>query len=60
VTVALLLQGIGHKREAMPPQAFDGPLDFAKRILAEQFITFPRFVLSGGWMRNVTRRPEHS
>lgn len=60
VTVAFLLQGIGHKRESMPPQPFDGPLDFAKRILAEQFITFPRFVLSGGWMRNVTRRPEHS
>jgi hypothetical protein len=60
VMVAFLLQGIGHKREAMPPQPFDGPLDFAKRILAEQFITFPRFVLSGGWMRNVTRRPEHS
>jgi hypothetical protein len=30
-----------------------------KRVFAEQFVTFPRFVLSGGWMRNVTRRAGH-
>jgi Protein of unknown function (DUF962) len=46
------LQVIGHKREAEPPIPFDGPGDFVLRLLAEQFITFPRFVLSGGWGRN--------
>ena len=56
---AFLVQGLGHKREAMAPQPFDGPLDFLRRIVAEQFVTFPRFVLSGGWMRNVTRRARH-
>jgi uncharacterized membrane protein YGL010W len=47
--VAFGLQGFGHKREAEPPARFDGPGDAVSRILAEQFITFPRFVLSGGW-----------
>jgi hypothetical protein len=57
--LAFLVQGLGHRREPMAPQPFDGPLDFLRRIFAEQFITFPRFVLSGGWMRNVTRRAGH-
>lgn len=57
--VAYAVQGLAHKRERMPPQPFDGPGDFLQRMFAEQFITFPRFVLSGGWMRNVTRRAGH-
>jgi hypothetical protein len=24
-------------------------------VFAEQFITFPRFVLSGGWLRNLAQ-----
>jgi hypothetical protein len=59
VVGAFLIQGLGHKREPMAPQPFDGPVDFLQRIFAEQFVTFPRFVLSGGWMRNVTRRAGH-
>lgn len=31
-----------------------GVLGFALAV-AEQWITFPRFVLSGGWYRNLTR-----
>src|SRR4051812_10850113 len=46
--VAFAVQGIGHKREATPSIPFDGPADTGSRILVEQFITFPRFVLSGG------------
>ncbi|MBL8298973.1 MAG: DUF962 domain-containing protein [Rhodanobacteraceae bacterium] len=49
------LQGIGHKREAVAPVPFDGPLDFLGRVVIEQFITFPRFVLSGQWARNFAR-----
>ncbi|MDC8013059.1 Mpo1-like protein [Tahibacter soli] len=56
--VAFALQGIGHKREAQPPEPFDGPGDFVARVFAEQFITFPRFVLSGNWMRNLAGRAE--
>jgi hypothetical protein len=50
--VAFGVQGIGHKREAVAPVPFDGPADFIGRVLVEQFITFPRFVLSGHWARN--------
>jgi uncharacterized membrane protein YGL010W len=47
--VAFAVQGVGHKREATPPIPFSGPGDAVTRILAEQFITFPRFLFSGGW-----------
>lgn len=59
VVVAFAIQALGHRRERSAPVPFDGPGDFLKRIFAEQFITFPRFVLSGGWMRNVTRPAGH-
>jgi uncharacterized membrane protein YGL010W len=53
--VAFALQGVGHRRERQPPVPFDGPGDFLARVFAEQFITFPRFVLSGGWLRNLAQ-----
>lgn len=53
LAVAFAAQGAGHKREAEQPTPFAGPADVVTRILAEQFITFPRFVLTGGWLRNV-------
>jgi hypothetical protein len=33
------------------PVPFRGPLDVLVRIFAEQFVTFPRFVLTGGLAR---------
>ena len=51
--VAFAVQGIGHKRERSAPEPFAGPGDFFARIFVEQFITFPRFVLSGQWARNL-------
>lgn len=45
--LAMAMQGRGHKREEVPPVPFRGPGDVARRIFAEQLITFPRFVLSG-------------
>jgi uncharacterized membrane protein YGL010W len=56
MVVAFAVQGLGHKREAEPPVPFDGPFDFLARVFVEQFITFPRFVLSGGWMRQLLGR----
>lgn len=50
---AFLLQGVGHKLESEPPIPFRGPFDFLSRVFVEQFVTFPRFVLSGGWSRNM-------
>ena len=54
VAVSLAMQGRGHKLEAEPPTPFGGAGDAVRRIMAEQWITFPRFVLSGGWYRNLT------
>lgn len=55
---AFAVQGIGHKREVQAPEPFEGPGDFVGRVFTEQFITFPRFVLSGNWMRNVAGQAE--
>jgi hypothetical protein len=52
LAAALVSEGRGHAREAETPAPFDGPLDFASRFVVEQWITFPRFVLSGAWRRS--------
>jgi hypothetical protein len=46
----LVLQARGHAREATPPHPIKGPGDLIARFFAEQFITFPRYVLGGGWL----------
>jgi hypothetical protein len=48
---AFAAEGRGHAIEPERPIPFTGPRDVIMRIFAEQFITFPRFVLSGGWLR---------
>jgi len=50
---ALAAQGRGHKLERETPAPFDGAADFVSRFVAEQWVTFPRFVLSGGWLQNL-------
>jgi hypothetical protein len=47
--VSVVLQGRGHRQEAVPPEPFTSPLNAVSRIVLEQWVTFPRFVLSGGW-----------
>ena len=44
---AIAMQGRGHARERARPAPFRGALDAVARIVAEQWVTFPRFVLSG-------------
>jgi uncharacterized membrane protein YGL010W len=53
VVYSLMMQKWGHAQEAIPPEPFDGPIDFLNRILTEQFVTFPTFVLSGRWRTNL-------
>jgi len=48
---AFAAEGRGHAIEPERPIPFAGPRDVVTRIFAEQFITFPRFVVSGGWSR---------
>jgi hypothetical protein len=47
----LALQGRGHALEANRPSPFLGPGDWAARLFVEQWITFPRYVLGGGFAR---------
>jgi hypothetical protein len=51
MAIAMILQGRTHKLERTPPAPFRGPLDVVARIFAEQWITFPRYLLSGGFTR---------
>ena len=53
VAAAIVLQGRGHALEQNPPEPFLGAGDFVRRLIAEQFVTFPRFLLSGGWRRSL-------
>jgi phage terminase small subunit len=55
---ALVLQGRGHRGEREAPVPFDGAADFVSRFVVEQWVTFPRFVLSGGWRRNLKASSE--
>jgi hypothetical protein len=48
---AMALQGQTHRLERTPPASFQGPLDVIARIMAEQWITFPRFCLTRGFAR---------
>jgi len=47
--VAVASQGRGHAMEVARPVPFRGPADFVARFFVEQWVTFPRFVLSGGF-----------
>jgi hypothetical protein len=48
---AMAAQGRTHRREEGGPAPFRGPLDVLARILAEQWITFPRYVFGGVFTR---------
>jgi hypothetical protein len=49
--VTVVAQGRGHKLEQAAPAPFRGPADVAARLFVEQWITFPRFVFSGRFVR---------
>lgn len=51
MAVSFAAQGIGHGRETNPSVPFAGPGNALARIFLEQWIAFPRFVISGGWLR---------
>ena len=52
---SLFMQGFGHKREPVQPEPFSSGWEFMSRIVAEQWITFPRFVVTGGWLNNMSQ-----
>jgi hypothetical protein len=46
---AIAAQGRGHRREETRPIPFRSAVDVVLRLFVEQWVTFPRFVLSGGF-----------
>ncbi|RRV05164.1 DUF962 domain-containing protein [Pseudomonas sp. v388] len=48
---ALGFQRQGHRLEKQSAEPSSDRGDAIKRLLVEQFVTFPRFVLSGAWWR---------
>ena len=51
MVASIAAQGRGHTWEPVPPEPFSSPFNAVARIFCEQWLTFPRFVLSGGWSR---------
>jgi hypothetical protein len=45
----MALQGRTHRLERKPPAPFRGPADVVARIFVEQWLTFPRYVATGGF-----------
>lgn len=51
MVISMAVQGRGHGIEVVPSVPFSSRTNAISRIFLEQWITFPRFVLSGGWWR---------
>ncbi len=51
MAISMAVQGKGHAMEAVPSIPFSGWQNALARIFVEQWWTFPRFVLQGGWAR---------
>ena len=49
IMASLVLQKFGHSLERKQAPPFAGSYDFLRRIYAEQFCNFWRFLLSGQW-----------
>ncbi len=47
IASTVMLQGWTHKQENAKPVPFLGPFDFVSRFFVEQWVTYPRFVMSG-------------
>lgn len=51
MVVSVALQGRGHRIEEIPSVPFTVAANAISRILLEQWVNFPRFVATGGWLR---------
>ena len=47
----MALQGRTHRLEVVPPRPFSGLGNVLGRVFGEQWVTFPRYVLTGGFAR---------
>jgi hypothetical protein len=53
MAISMALLGEGHKKENNPAIPFASPMNAITRIFLAQWIAFPGFVISGGWLRSV-------
>ena len=60
IVVSLALQKFGHSLERNQPPPFAGSRDFLRRIYAEQFCNFWRFLLSGQWYASFKARAKNA
>jgi hypothetical protein len=60
IVVSLALQQFGHSLERTPVPPFTGPRDFLRRLYAEQFCNYWRFLLSGRWYASFKARHENA
>ena len=58
VVVSLALQSLGHSLEKEKPPPFEGARDFVRRLYAEQFCNFWRFLFSGRWYASLRGRTD--
>ena len=56
IVISVAVQGFGHSLERHQVHPFSGPRDFLRRLYAEQFCNFWRFLFSGQWYRSFRRR----
>jgi hypothetical protein len=57
VALSMILQRFGHGLEKLPSEPFTSPGNAVSRILMEQWVTFPRFLVSGAWLRALLHDP---
>jgi hypothetical protein len=55
MVVSVAAQGRGHTKEPVPPEPFTSRSNAVSRIFCEQWVTFPRFAISGGWSSALRR-----
>jgi hypothetical protein len=55
MSASILAQGRGHRMEAIAAKPFTGRLNALARLFTEQWVAFPRFVLTGGWLEALRR-----
>jgi hypothetical protein len=56
IVASLTLQGVGHSLERQQVHPFTGRRDFVRRVYAEQFCNFWRFLFSGQWYASLSAR----
>jgi hypothetical protein len=56
IIASLALQGVGHRLEQQQVHPFTSRRDFVRRLYAEQFCNFWRFLFSGQWYASFNAR----